>query len=131
MVRSIAAVIGGFVGLVVIVMVGTLAATAMLVPGGLSAGMSQPPTGVPVPRAYLAANLLVSLLGAIAGGWITARLAWSSPGTHVLILAGIMLAMSIATLMQGAQEGQPGWYPLAIAAIGLAGVLMGGSLVRR
>jgi hypothetical protein len=131
MVRSITAVVGGLVGLVMIVMAGTLAATALLVPGGLSAGMSQPPAGAPVPRAYLAANLLFSLLGALAGGWITAKLASSAPGTHVLVLAGIMLAMSIATLVQGAQRGQPGWYPLAIVAIGVTGVLMGGSFVRR
>jgi MFS-type transporter involved in bile tolerance (Atg22 family) len=130
MVRSIAAVAGGFVTMLAIVMVGTLAAVAAFVPGGLTTGMSQPPSGS-LSRTYLAANLLVSLLGAIAGGWVTSRVAAASPSTHVLVLAGIILIMSVVTAAQGAAPGQPAWYPITISVIGLAGVLIGGAAAKR
>jgi hypothetical protein len=131
MLRSLAAVGGGFVAMMVVVMIGTAAATAVFVPGGLTAAMSQTAPPGPLPRTYLAANLIVSLAGAVLAGWIAARFAPSSPGAHVLALAGLMVIMTVATAAQGAAPGQPAWYPWVIGAIGLGGVLIGGLVWRR
>jgi hypothetical protein len=132
MLRSLTAVGGGFIAMTVVVIIGTAAATAAFVPGGLSAAMSQTAPDIgPLPRTYLAANLLVSLIGAVLAGWIAARFSPSSSGTHVLVLAAIMLLMSVATFAQGAAPGQPVWYPWVIGAIGVGGLLIGGQMPKR
>lgn len=128
--RSVAAVGGGFLGMIAVVVTGTAAATAALVPGGLAA-MSGPSAGADVPRAYLAANLVVSFVGAALGGWIAGRFAPGSPFTHAAVLAGIVLLMGAASGAGGAAPGQPGWYPWVIAVTGFAGVLAGGTLAGR
>lgn len=94
---------------------------------------SAPPAGVVLSSTYLAANLLVSLAAAVLGGWLTARLAPRVPMGHVLALAALLIAMSIvsATGDQAQPAGQPGWYPIGIAILGVLGVLAGGWLHTR
>jgi peptidoglycan/LPS O-acetylase OafA/YrhL len=126
MLKSVAAIAAGYIAMVVVVMIGTAAATAAFVPGGLAAAMSETPAPGPLPTAYLAANLLVSFAGAVLAGWIVSRLSPASPATHVLVLAGIMLIMTVVSAATGAAPGQPTWYPWVIGPIGLGGVLLGG-----
>lgn len=126
--RSVAAVGGGFVGMMVAVMTGTAAAAAALVPGGL-ASMSQGPVGGgEAPRGYLVANLAVSFAAAALGGWIAGRFAPSAPFVHAGTLAAIVLGLGLVTAAGGAAPGQPVWYPWVIAALGFAGVLAGAAL---
>jgi hypothetical protein len=127
--RSVAAVAGGFLGMIVVVTAGTAAAAAALVPGGMS--MSGPPAGVEVPRAYLAANLIVSFAGAALGGWLAGRFAPGSAFSHAAVLAGLVLLMGVASGAGGASPGQPGWYPWIITITGVAGVLAGGAVAGR
>ena len=131
MLHSMLAVLGGFATMAVLVMIGTMLATAALVPGGL-ARMRSGESGGPVPSGYLAGNLIISLLGAILGGFLTVRIAATSPLAHTLALAAFVLLMSGATMMQSRGKpanGQPSWYPGVIAVIGVGGVLLGGLLV--
>ena len=130
MLRSVAAVAAGFIGMMLVVMAGTLAATMVFVPGGMTAMAADAPAR-PLPGSYLAANLLVSLAGAAVAGWVAARLAPSSPFAHVLVLAALLLIMTLASFSRGPAPGQPNWYPWVIGTIGMAGVAIGGMLVRR
>ena len=130
MIRSIAAVLGGFLAMAIVVMIGTMAAAAALIPGGLST-MRSGPSGAPVSSRYLAVNLTVSLLAAVLGGTLTARIAGSNPRLHTFVLAGFVLVMSVVSARQssGNTGGQPSWYGGVIAVIGVGGVLLGGVLL--
>lgn len=127
MLRSVAAVVAGFGFTASTVMIGTIIATALFIPGGLTAA-----AGGTVPAAlpgmYLAANLAVSFLGAVLGGWLAARIAAFAPFAHAAALAALLAAMSIGSAMSAAETPQPRWYPIVIGAIGVAGVLLGGAL---
>ena len=127
MLHSILAVLGGFATMAILVMVGTMLATAALVPGGLARTRSGE-NGGPVPNGYLAANLIISLLAAIAGGWVTVHIAGTQRREHTFALAGFVFFMSLVTMLQSRKKatGQPPWYLWVIAVIGLCGVFIGG-----
>lgn len=131
MMRSFLAVLAGFLAVALLVMVGVAAATAAFVPGGL-ASMRKAPAGVTLSSTYLAANLLVSFVAAVLGGWLTARLAPHVPMGHVMGLAALLIAMSIIGAMgETTQATQPEWYTITIAIAGVVGVLAGGWLHTR
>jgi hypothetical protein len=124
MLRSVLAILAGYVVMAVIVMAGTAAAAAAF---GLPLA---PNAGAPVPTpgaGYLAANLLVSALGAVAGGWVAAHVARRRPLTHAAVLAALLVAAGLATLGRP-QPGQPAWYPPVLLVLGPAGALLGGLL---
>jgi hypothetical protein len=125
MLRSAAALVAGYLSMAVLVMLGTVAATAALVPGGLAALRGGAAPGV-VPAGYLAANLVVSLLGAILGGWVAARIGLRAPLAHALVLAAVAGALALLGAVRGAQPGQPAWYPWALVAIAIGGIVLGG-----
>ena len=127
MLRSVAAVIAGYLSMAALVMVGIVAATAALVPGGL-ATMRGGATAGALSTGYLAANLVVSLLGAILGGWVAARIGQRAPFAHALVLAALAGCFALVTALRGAQPGQPAWYPWTLAAIAVTGILIGGWL---
>lgn len=126
MIRSVLAVLGGFVTMAIIVMVSTAVAAQALIPGGVRA-MATP--GVSPPRAYLVANLGASALAAFIGGVVTARIATAVPFTHGLYLAGLMCIMgAVSARMEG--DRQPRWYQVVMCtvmpAIAVAGAWVGG-----
>ena len=127
MLRSIGAVLGGFAVMAVLVMIGTIAAAAALIPGGMSTMRTGADKGT-VPKIYLAANLILSLLAAIAGGYVTTRIVIDNPMMHSVALAAFVLVMSVVSAGQnhGNANGQPAWYSKAIACVGICGVLLGG-----
>jgi hypothetical protein len=124
--RSAGAVISGIVCLLVVVTAGTIAATALFIPGGLRAAMD-PAAPPQLTTSYLSANIAVSLLAAILGGWVTARLAPAAPQSHVLVLAVLALGAAIPSATSPAL-GQPRWYGLVIGIVGVGGILLGGWL---
>ena len=134
MLQSIAAVLAGFVVMAIAVMAGTVALTAVLIPGGVN-NMRSPERGAVAPLPYLIANLTLSVLAAMLGGWLTAGIAQSAPLIHVLVLAAFVFCMGVVSARQaggkGNRPGQPGWYPWTITMIGTAGVLIGGMLRAR
>jgi hypothetical protein len=127
--RSVLSVIEGYVVMAIVVMLGTFAATAALVPGGIAAMKNAQAGGAITPgRSYLAANLLISLIGSVLGGWVTARVAIYSPMIHVGVLGLLIVVMSIVSARKVGATGQPSWYPMTITVLGIAGVLLGGAL---
>ena len=127
MLQSILSVIVGYGVMTIIVMIGTVAAAAALLQGGLAAMRSA--QGPPTPsKNYLYANLAISLVAAIVAGWIAARMAPSAPFLHAAALAVLVAAMSTLTsrTQKSQYARQPYWYPRTIAILGVIGVLIGG-----
>jgi peptidoglycan/LPS O-acetylase OafA/YrhL len=123
MFQSIVAIIAGFLTTAVLVMAGTAVASAVMLPGR-TAGET---TVVPTP--YLSVNLVLSILAAIAGGYVCGWIAPRHPFSHAAILAGVFGLLSLYTAVTtGAAPGQPHWYPWVIGTICVAGVLAGGAL---
>jgi hypothetical protein len=119
MLRSAGAVVVGFIVAAVLVMLVTFVASWFLVPGFRENPMA-PPTGP-----YLVANVLGSLLAAVAGGYAAARAAGRAPLMHAGALGLLLLGMTVASGGEPA-PGQPAWYPMAIAVLAAAGALAGG-----
>jgi peptidoglycan/LPS O-acetylase OafA/YrhL len=123
MVRSIAAVAGGFIAMTILVMAGTMALVAAFVPGGLAAmrgaGAASAPS--PTPR-YYAMNIALSFLAALVGGWVTTRIAIRTPAAHIAALGALLLAMGAVSAFSPGNEQQPGWYKLLIPVVGICGV---------
>lgn len=114
-IRSILALLGGFLLMAALVIIGTFAAAALLAPDG-------------IPNAtYLIANLLLSFLAAIAGGYGCAWIAGRAPRLHAAMLALIVLVLG---LVSEGRSAQPHWYPLLIPFLGALGVMIGAWLVR-
>ena len=125
MARSVGAVLIGFAATMLLVMLTTaLAAVAFGAPMVPSPEMPtrEPATG------YLIANLVGSLLSAVAGGWLAARVAGRHAVEHALALAMVIFVLSLLSLRPG--PGQPAWYPYALMVIGPVGAVIGG-MIRR
>ena len=115
--RLILGVVVGFVVVFVTVMMTTWAAMGV---AGLELG--DEPTGL-----YLALNLGGSLLAALLGGWLAVRLAGRRMAA-AWVLVGAMLLLSAGSVVGEPAPGQPDWYPLAVALVGVVGVTAGGAL---
>ena len=129
--RSIICVVAGFVVVMAVVMAGTAAATELIVPGGLFDAATGPRTDLPAN--YFAANLVVSGLGAVLGGWVTARMAPSAEMLHVLALAALVLLMAIPGMAGYGPsfDVQPTWFAWGLPVIGVGGAVLGGWLRSR
>lgn len=127
MIRSGLSILAGFAAMTVCVIGFTLAAMAVLYPGQPIDAPIDPSTG------WIAVNLAYSLAAAVAGGWVTAKIATRSPLGHAAALALIVLAMAVVGRFTGgsATGAQPGWYAVAVSAVGVAGVLLGGWMAAR
>lgn len=116
--RSAASIVAGFAAMSIIVVGGSaLAAFAT------NAGDGRSPV-------YLAANLVVSVAGALLGGIVASAAAPVRPRLHGAVLALLTLAMSVMSGLTPA-PGQPRLYPLAIVIIGVSGVLIGTAVQTR
>jgi hypothetical protein len=128
MLRSVGAVLAGFVVATIIVLLTTMIAVALMLPAA-GPGMMPEPTG-----SYLAVNLLCALLAAIAGGWLAARMALRAPLGHAMAVGTIMLVLGLGTAAMesdGTPGSQPGWYLYALPMIGWVGAATGGLLAAR
>jgi Fe2+ transport system protein B len=115
--KSIVALVAGFASMAVLVIL----LTAFL--------KRRFPEWVGVPArpgaAYVAVNLAYSFMAAIAGGYVTAWIAWFNPMACVLFLAIVVLAMSGISALE-ARGKQPLWYQISLLAISPIGVVAGG-----
>lgn len=130
MVRGIGSVVAGYVTMVVVVMVGTFMLVATLVPGGVATmkKMRDDPTAMTPTPAYLASNLVLSLLAAIAGGWVTMLIAGAPFERKLMALAALVLVMGVVSARMQSSRAQPGWYNVVIPVVGVLGVLLSGVL---
>ena len=91
------------------------------------------------PKAYVApfwtypTHLLISTVGAAAGGFATARITTGHSLFTTLVLALILFMSALAPVLRGTPggAGQPDWYPLALAIASPIGVLLAGLFERR
>ena len=74
------------------------------------------------------ANLAVAGVGAVIGGWLTARVASGFPYAHAAALAALVAVIALPSATGASQASQPGWYPAALALVAVLGVLLGGKL---
>jgi hypothetical protein len=103
-------VAGSFAVMMVLVMVTTALAVRIF----LGAAPSRTPP-VPTP-AYLVANLCCAACAAVLGGWLAAHFAPRAPLIHGIALAVLVALMSLASMRQAANSGQPRWYALVLAS---------------
>jgi len=136
MLRSIMAVVAGYATMAVVVMLGTIAMMAALVPGGLKAMRAmrdgaRAAMPAPTPR-YLAMNIALSLVAAILGGWITTRIASRAVNGHLIALCVVVLLMSVVSAFASGSGSslQPAWYKFVIPLVGVAGVALSALLTQ-
>lgn len=131
LIRSIIAVLAGFLTIVAVTKVGTLLLGRLLID---AADVPNASEAWVAPLTYLMAHLAVSLLGALIGGYLTARMIGRASRPQVVALVAVIVIASIITWLQQrdpAASGQPGWYPIVVTLIGVVGVLAGGHLGSR
>lgn len=119
MLRSIGAIVAGFLVTSVLALTAD-AVTIMLVPDMMREGRVNGPGILLVMLAY-------SALSAIAGGYVSARLAPTRPMLHAMILGGIALALSILATAMFWSAG-PVWYHVAAVGLVLPSAWLGGTL---
>jgi hypothetical protein len=79
----------------------------------------------PLTPSYMVANLAVSVIAAVLGGYVAARIGARAPMTHGIALGVLVVVMGVATALGSPNDGQPGWYKVALPILGLLGVLLG------
>lgn len=119
MVRSILAIVAGFVAIAVL----SIGTDVVLVAAGVFPPANQPVTD----PALLALTLAYVAVYAIAGCYFTATLAPSRPMPHALILGALGLAFNIATAL-GMRGQLPGWYLAAGLLLTMPYAWIGGKL---
>ncbi len=143
MVRSILAVVTGYVAAVVLVLVSFVGAYQLLGTDGVLRPGSYEPSGT-----WLLISIVFGLVAAVVAGLVCAAIAKSQG--PVLALAGVMLVLglilavpvltsdpgpatrdeSVSDLEALQNARQPGWAALLNPVLGAAGVLLGGRLKR-
>jgi len=126
MVRSVLAVIAGFLVTTMIVMIATVI-TAQLMFGEMTEDMLA--TFTPTPT-YLVINILYGVLAAMIGGYYTAWVARRLPVRHGMALALLILIMGVVTIFVEQQGNQPVWYSYVMPVLGAMGAVMGSRLRR-
>lgn len=126
-VRTTVAILCGFLAMTVIVLSGTIVATTLFITGGLET-VSRP--DAPLPALYLAANLGISFLAALLGGWLASRLDAPGGWRPVIGMAVLVLVMSIANqaVPRSSTGAAVAWYPWVLVLLGVGGSLLGGWL---
>lgn len=117
MIRSVLAVLAGYA---------VLAAVVLLLFFVWSGGEKpvDPPT-----RDFMLLSLGVGFVAAVAGGWVTARIAPGHRWKHIQALAAVILLLAAVNLFWTAGR-EPLWFQLGNIAVGVVGVFVGGSLKR-
>ncbi|HVE79536.1 MAG TPA: hypothetical protein VNA89_11765 [Gemmatimonadaceae bacterium] len=123
MLRSILAVAAGFL-VTVLLAVGSDYLLMAAMPGAFS------PDGRVERTSLLLFALAYGALFAVAGAYVTGRLAPGRPVTHALILGAIALALSIV-VSASRWDNAPAWYNLAALAVILPAAWAGGTLAMR
>jgi len=146
-VRTIAAVVLGYIVMAIFVMTGLTVAWYLMGPQrAFNEGT------VEVSVAWIAVNLPLSLAAAVLGGWVASRVGDHPRSLPVYALAGLVLALGVvsAGLQSSAERPspevpvdelttteaakfaiQPAWYGFVLPLIGVGGVLAGGAVARK
>ncbi len=122
MLRTILAVLAGYIVIVAIVLGATYVLQTIKPEWYL--------IGAPLASGYLAANIAYSLVAAFLGGFITARIGAHAPRKHAYALAAVSVAMTVLAAMTGEQE-QPGWFQALRAVVMVAAIVAAGRMRRQ
>ena len=103
---------------------------ALVIDAALHATAIYPPMGQPMSTAHYVLASSYRILLAIAGGYLTGRLAPTNPLKHSFILGviGFVLATTGAVVMW---DAGPAWYPLLLIIIAIPCSLLGGRMSLR
>lgn len=104
--QGVGAVVAGFVSMALIVMLGSLLISKV---SGIAL---EERTYLPV---HLAADFLLGMIAAVAGGLMTATLAPAAPLSHAIALAALVLAMAVYCLVTVTDNGPPRWYQAVLS----------------
>ena len=114
--RVLGAILAGYAAAAIVVGIGRIATNAAF---GLATG--SPPT-----TRYLMTNVVISLLGAVLGGYLCM---WLTPtGRSLVALAGLVAVFMIVGAAYGRaawDASQPPWYLAIVTLLGVLGVLTG------
>ena len=121
--RSIGAVVAGFVAIVVLSLGTDQVLHALKV---------YPPWGQPMAGGLFALATAYRIVYTAAGGYLTARLAPHAPVLHAVILGLVGLVPGVAGVVVGIAKPDLGplWYPIVLAVTGLPCAWVGGVLYR-
>jgi len=86
-------------------------------------------SGHPTPL-YLTLNVLYSLVAAVFGGWLTAKLARRAPIAHGIALALLMLVLNALSYKGGSAGWQPLWYRIFLTVGPPLAAIVGAALLR-
>ena len=111
--RSLLSVVLGYVVMLVAVLAGEVAFTA------LGSAKTRPDT------LYFAFNLATEFFFLMIGGYVTALLAGYAELEHALGLAALSVTTCIVSMVKYAGD-QPLWYSIAPMALSIPGALIGG-----
>lgn len=144
MARNVLSVLAGYVVMFVFVML-----TFSLVWMALGSGFAFEAGSTRVTIGWVVIALVLSFLAAIAGGWVTSKIAVPPGRVPVIALASLVLVLGVlaavsatsreipplpdrplGTLEAASYAESPAWYHYSVPIIGVAGVLLGGSLGR-
>ena len=120
MIKSIGAVVGGYLGMVAVVMVSDVT-LAKAVPEAFD------PEEHTIAQPWFTVSLALAFGAAVTGGWLCVRLAPRAGMAHAMGLAGLLMVMWIVTaLLLPADMASP--YLPILQPLGVVGVLVGGGL---
>lgn len=117
MLRSILAIIAGYATFAIPIMI------LFLVWFGVP-----DPNNLPTPSmAFMLFSIVFGFAFAIAGGYVAALIAQRLEMKHAYFLSGVMVVLAVISMFTAAGK-EPFWYQLANLIVGVAGVLLGGSI---
>ena len=117
MLRSVLAIAGGY--LVMVAVVGLCTFGLMLLTPSWFPGAGTPA------GPYLAVNIVYSVIAALTGGYVAARIAPQRPVKHAVLLAVFALVTSIVSaVLQG--DRLPRWYQVLLAVCMPMVIVLGG-----
>jgi hypothetical protein len=125
MVRSIFAVVSGFI------LIGLLVVVADSVMGALfPESFPEPGTPDVPPASLLSVVMLYDLVFAVIGGFVTAHIARRSVEAHTYSLAALIIVFAAITFVTSG-GAMPWWYFVIVALLGVVGAIHGGRLYLR
>ena len=125
-VRPVLALLAGLGITVVFVTLATVVAALAMLNGGDAKSLLARPD-------YLGVGLAIGLVGAVAGGFTTARITHGSSPYTVSLLALMLFVSAIVPVLRGAPAlgGPPAWHSITLAIIEPLGILLGAYVERR
>ena len=125
-VRPAIGLLAGIGVALLLIAIGTVVAGLLTLHGGDALGK-------PFPAGYVWGKLVAAAVGALAGGFTTSRITTGRSLFTAVVLGLILSVAAAAPAVRGTGTfpNDPRWFPFALAAVELVGVLLGAVIERR